>query len=139
MGTSYRGWEIRVIGSMGLVRAGWALLLAVGLLTQLSGCLSYNHKQHIAVAFLTDPKGKLDEKALTAALLAKFPVGSPQVPVESFATSLGGQCHPTQRGGVSCKIPLSGTICISQSVWIDIQSNEGVIVGLHVGELDAYC
>ena len=120
-------------------RVGWALLVAVGLLTQLSGCLSYNHKKHIAVAFLTDPKGKLDEKALTAALLAKFPVGSPEAPVESFATSLGGKCHANQRGGVSCKIPLSGTICIASSVWIGVESNQGAIVDLHAGELDEFC
>jgi hypothetical protein len=130
---------MRATGFMGLARAGWALLIALGLLTQLAGCLGYNHKKHIAVAFLTDPKGKLDEKALTAALLAKFPVGSPEAPVESFATSLGGKCHPNQRGGVSCKIPVSGTLCLAYSLWIDIQASDGALVDLHVGELDEFC
>jgi len=130
---------MRVIGFMGRVRTGWALLLAVGLLTQLSGCLSYNHQKRISRAILSDPHGKLDEQALTAALLAKFPPGSPEAPVESLATSLGGKCYPNQRGGVRCEIPVSGTLCIARSLVIEVQTNEGAIVGLHAGPVDAYC
>lgn len=120
-------------------RMGWMALIAVAAMTQLCGCLSYNHKKQIAVAFTTDAHGKLDGKALTAALLAKFPVGSPAAPVEELATSLRGKCGPERQGVVSCRIPVSGTLCIAQNMLLQIKTDAGMIVGLDAGVADAYC
>jgi hypothetical protein len=115
------------------------LLLPALALQTACGVLGYDHHKQVASAILSDPKGKLDDNALTAALLTKFPVGSSPVPLESFVKTLHGKCSPNSHGGILCSIPLSGTICVSYSVNIEADVDNGAIVTLHAYQLNRFC
>jgi hypothetical protein len=117
------------------------LLLLSPVLLLPSGCevLGYDHRKQVSLAILSEPNGTFDESALTASLLTKFPVGSPPAPLEDFVKTLSGKCTANSRGGIHCNIPLSGAICVSHSVNIEADVDNGAIVTLHAWQLNQFC
>lgn len=113
----------------------------VGMLALLSGCLSYNHDKRVAVAVLSDGSGKaLDERAVTGALQARFPVGSPVAAVEDFSKGLGGRCSLIrEKNEVMCSVPLSGVICAVTRLVITAEVKDGAIGALRAAPIHEYC
>src|SRR4051812_1724781 len=98
-----------------------ALLLAAFAAT--SGCslFSFDHTKRIAARTLLDDQGSLDEAVYSAALAARFPVGSSVEPLRSYATANGGTCRDQDSQRLWCEIPVSGAICYSHMIGIDVQ------------------
>lgn len=103
------------------------------LLLQSCGFLDYDHRGKIAHATLYDEKGVLDERALSAALVARFAnTNSPPASLDAFVESLGGKCNlrPEQEISMYCSIPQSGTLCVARVIQLFVVVSNGVIADL---------
>lgn len=121
--------SLRLLGRLAKhMRASLFRLLGMSLL--LSGCsaVSYDRREIIATTTLFSPKGVLDEKAFSGALMEKISTAnSPPAALSAFVESLGGKCGPALTGPLLCSIPQSGGFCISIRIDIEATVTNGEI------------
>lgn len=104
------------------------LVVLVGVL---SGCgvLGFDHSTRVARGLIYQNNGAPDYAAVTAALNARFPMGSSFSDLTVFVQSLGGECGRT---GI-CRIPLNGMICAYSGMWVSAaRSSDGSIQHIDV-------
>lgn len=85
--------------------------------------LFWNYEAEVLQGVLSDSSGRINSKAVDAALKARFPDGSNLAELTAFTEKLRGKCQlgpnklitPTG-DAVLCTIPISGTLCYSHEV-----------------------
>lgn len=97
-----------------------------------SGCslFGYDHTDRIVERTLLDERGSLDEAAYSAALSAKFPVGSPAASLRQYVEANGGTCHEDEPQVLWCNVPVSGQFCVVSSIGIRADTDHGTISAL---------
>jgi hypothetical protein len=108
--------------------------------------LSIDRREQIASAALLRPNGDLDEKAVAAALNARFPIGTQSNELEQLTGRLGGRCAnvPSVPYGqclgpekdrspacavndsLSCSVIVTGTLCVSTSLRLEARVTGGL-------------
>ena len=101
----------------------------------LSGC--FDRTKRIATHTLIGDDGRLDVATYTAALQSRFAAGSSVVKLTHYVNATGGTCGETETDQLRCEIPVRGTVCISNFIGLDVQTNDGLITKLtiHSGNL----
>ena len=99
----------------------------------------FDHTEKISKAILYESNGNANEAAISAALNARFPVGSSAAQVESFFKALEGECTTTDKG-ISCTITTSAAPCIGIKLYLGaLLTAEGTVQNIHVRSGDVSC
>ncbi|HEY0267755.1 MAG TPA: hypothetical protein VGC12_00820 [Methyloradius sp.] len=101
------------------------------LLVTLQGCNFYvDNRSNISQALLYSKDGNLNEKALNALLLTRFPIGSQSDDLIAFALPLNGLCAQAPEG-IDCLIVETDFFCTQKSIDIEIKTSpSGLITAL---------
>lgn len=118
-----------------------AVFVIVPALLGSSGCslFRYDHGKAIAYRTMFNADGKLDEPAYSAALSAKFPVGSSLQPLRAYVATNGGECSEREENKLWCEIPVRGQPCAATLIGIDVRSKSGSIESLRVASSEISC
>ena len=97
-----------------------------------SGCslFSYDHTERIVERTLLDGQGSLDKAAYSAALSAKFPIGSPAAALRTYVEATGGTCREKELQALWCEIPVHGELCYAYVIGIEARTENGAIAAL---------
>lgn len=99
----------------------------------------FDHTEKISKSILYETNGNANEAAISAALNARFPVGSSAAQVKSFFTALGGECSTTDKA-ISCTITTAAAPCIGIKLYLEaLLTAEGTVQDIFVKTEDVSC
>jgi hypothetical protein len=102
------------------------LFLGITLASLLSGC-TLDHRKDVAYSLLFKPDGFENDKALSAAVSARFPPGSTVSELRRYAAINGGECSPKGADGLVCEITTRAQFCAAR--WLRIEATvEGSVI-----------
>jgi len=101
-------------------------ILAVLLLAALAGC-AIDRRKEVAFDILFSEDGLPRAEAISQALSARFPPGSPVQAMSAFVERAGGSCRERESGHLWCELVTRSEFCASSILGIDIAFQSGAI------------
>ena len=103
----------------------------------IAGCA--DQRTLVGIRTLFDKTGVPDYVAISAALEAKFPPGSPVAKLENFVASIKGSCNERASDAIHCEVPITPPACYYDSLEIDAEFDGPILRTFHSDRVSVRC
>jgi len=107
------------------------MVVAAALCTSLGACY-VDHRKDLAYDMLYDARGWPVAEAMSGALAARFPAGSPVEAVQSFASAHGGTCSKRSGDVLWCEWVTHAKYCAASMVGVEVSVRDAKVQSLKV-------
>ena len=110
------------------VPGGVMIIICYFFLT-ITGCSlsNWDRRENVAFATLVNESGQFHMDAYSAAIIARFPIGSSAEKFMDYVEMTKGTCIDKSNSRLWCEIPTKGELCWAEIIGVEVGIESGVI------------